>query len=204
MIHWKILTWRKLFPSSGLGGWNKSRKRRLRSFSLTYKGMTLSPLGLLKQGPLASVKFFFKFNLPSIFTKKLVENHEYRIKDLKVRVSRQANYSQFTNFNSCFRFSRKVIPFHAKTPLTPSENNTLHWHYIHYFPLKDEEEKSLYVFWLINSPSVWVYPVYQVCLENKVSLYLYYIKHNLCIRKYLDGSEILCASFPKKYRARQM
>ena len=188
MIDWKILTWRKLFLSSGLGGWNKSRKRRLRSFSLT----------------LASVKFFFKFNLPSIFTKKLVEIHEYRIKDLKVRVSRQANYSQFTNFNSCFRFSRKVIPFHAKTPLTPSENNTLHWHYIHYFPLKDEEENSLYVFWLINLPSVWVYPVYQVCLENKVSLYLYYIKHNLCIRKYLDESEILCASFPKKYRARQM
>ena len=118
MIDWKILTWRKLFPSSGLGGWNKSRKRRLRSFSLTYKGTTLSPLGLLKQGPLASIKFFFKFNLSSIFTKKLVENHEYRIKDLKVRVSRQATIRSSRILISCFRLSRKLIRF-MQNPFDP-------------------------------------------------------------------------------------
>ena len=34
--------------------------------------------------------------------KKLVENHEYQIKDFKVHLSRQANHSQFTNFNFVF------------------------------------------------------------------------------------------------------
>ena len=103
-----------------------------RSFR-TYKGTTLAPLEPFKQVHLKvhwlQCKFFFSCNLPSIFTKKLVENHEYRIKDFKVHVSRQANHSQFANFNlnSCFYLSRKFKTFNPvsrKNPLSPlSERN---------------------------------------------------------------------------------
>ena len=51
---------------------------------------------------------FFCYNLPSIFRKKSVENHEYRIKDFKAHVSRQANDSQFTNFNFAFSPLTKI------------------------------------------------------------------------------------------------
>ena len=119
MIDWKILTLRKFSPSLGLGGWNKSRKRPLRSFR-TYEGMTLKSFRTFKTSPFegqkASVKFFFKFNLPSIFTKKLVENHEYRTKYLKVRVSRQANYSHFTSFNFVFSLFTKINTVSCKNP----------------------------------------------------------------------------------------
>ena len=122
MIDWKILTWRKLSPSSGLGRGNKRRKRRLRSFSLTYEGNDFKSFRTFNtssfEGPLASVKFFFKFNSPSIFTKKLVENHVYRIKDLKVRVSRQATIRSSRILISCFRFSRKLIRF-MQNPFDP-------------------------------------------------------------------------------------
>ena len=51
---------------------------------------------------------FFSYNLPSIFRKKLVENHECRIKDFKAHVSRQANHSQLTNFNFAFSPFTKI------------------------------------------------------------------------------------------------
>ena len=90
---------------------------------MIYEGNDLKSFRTFKtssfEGPLASVKFFFKFNLPSIFTKKLVENHEYRIKDLKVRVSRQANYSQFTNFNFVFSLFTKINPVSRKNHFDP-------------------------------------------------------------------------------------
>ena len=51
----------------------------------------------------------------------LVENHEYRIKNCKVHVSRQANHSQFTDFN--FVFS----PFTKLKALNPvSRKNPFH------------------------------------------------------------------------------
>ena len=51
----------------------------------------------------------------------LVENHEYSIKNCKVHVSRQANHSQFTDFN--FVFS----PFTKLKALNPvSRNNRFH------------------------------------------------------------------------------
>ena len=51
----------------------------------------------------------------------LVENHEYRIKNCKVDVSRQANHSQFTDFN--FVFS----PFTKLKALNPvSRKNPFH------------------------------------------------------------------------------
>ena len=40
--------------------------------------------------------------------KKLVENHEYQIKDFKVHLSRQANHSQFPNFNFVFSPFTKI------------------------------------------------------------------------------------------------
>ena len=51
---------------------------------------------------------FFSYNLPSIFRKKLVENHECRIKDFKAHVSRQNNHSQLTNFNFAFSPFTKI------------------------------------------------------------------------------------------------
>ena len=53
--------------------------------------------------------------------KKIVESHEYRIKNFKVHVSPQANHSQFTNFH--FIFS----PFTKLKALNPvSPNNPFH------------------------------------------------------------------------------
>ena len=55
--------------------------------------------------------------------KKLVENHEYQIKDFKVHLSRQANHSLFTNFNFVFSPFTKI----KNTSLNPvSHKNFLH------------------------------------------------------------------------------
>ena len=140
--------WRhgNFFPSgdckrSFLGGWNKSRKRRLllqaRPFR-TYKGTTLSPLGLYKQVHLKvhwlQCKIFLQLQHTIYFHKKIVENHEYRIKDFKVHVSRQANHSQFTHFNFVFspftKIKKNLISCHAKTPFTPSFMLTFNLHLV--------------------------------------------------------------------------
>ena len=45
-------------------------------------------------------------SVETIFTKELVENHEYRVKDFKVHVWRQGNQS--LALNSYFHLSRKL------------------------------------------------------------------------------------------------
>ena len=134
MIDWKILTSRKFFPSWGLQALFSRRmkqepKRRLLLQATpfrTYKGTTLSPLGLYKQVHLKvhwlQCKIFLQLQHTIYFHKKIVENHEYLIKDFKVHVSRQANHSQFTNLISCFHLSRKLKklnPVSSKNPFHP-------------------------------------------------------------------------------------
>ena len=59
------------------------------------------------------IKWVFCEPVCSLYTylfsrKKIDQNHEYRIKDFNVHVSRQANHSEFTDFKFVFSPFTKI------------------------------------------------------------------------------------------------